>query len=170
MGRHCPKIGFEGRASHVLFAIVAILIHAKTSARTYINGTGGSFALSLYQQAVFFYEFVSPEDSILYDGPGNTVGRCNVMGYWTTKNSQQLLNGDFTKLPGSLTTQSISAGSGTISLQTVEDSNCKDVCTTLNGCGFDSCLTPKPDRASREPIGEFTDAEPVTDEIENSVC
>ena len=121
---------------------------------TYMNATGGNLPLSLYQQSSFFYALVSPTDSIVYDGPRSLAGKCNIMGYWTSKNSQQLLDGDFVDMPTSLTASTILTASGTsTSQQAVDEYRCKDQCTSLNGCGFDSCVTPKPDKKYREPLG-----------------
>jgi hypothetical protein len=126
--------------------------HADVSI-TYMNGTGGTFPGSLLQQSASFYNFQSPTDNIFYDRAGSVAGRCNIMGYWSAKNTKQILNAKRIKLPASLTAMSVPTPSGMTSRQIIDDNICNDACTLTNGCGFDSCLTPKPDRASREPLG-----------------
>jgi hypothetical protein len=94
---------------------------------------------------------------VLYDGSKSIVARCNIMGYWSLRNTQQLLGGNFGSLPASLTAATVPTASGTLTTpQAIEDYKCTDQCTKTNGCGFDSCLTPKPDKAYREPIGKST--------------
>jgi hypothetical protein len=131
---------------------------AQTNSLTYMNFTGGSFPLSLYQQSTFFYQFQSPSDNLLYDGPDSAAGKCNIMGYWSAKNSKQVLNGQYLSLPSSFTGATITTSSGaTVSAQIIEDNECNDACTPSNGCGFDSCATPKPDKDNREPLGKTLD-------------
>jgi hypothetical protein len=138
----------------VACALILSLRHGAASSMTHINATGGNFPLSLYQQASFFYETANPTESVLYDGSKSIVARCNIMGYWSLRNKQQLLGGNFGSLPASLTTAAVPTASGTlVTPQTIEDYKCTDQCTPMNGCGFDSCLTPKPDKAYREPLG-----------------
>ena len=138
-----------------IWVIGTVLTYTYAATITYINGTGGSFPNSLFQQATFFYEFQSPGDIVLYDAPHSQAGRCNIMGYWSALNTRQILNGRFVSLPVSLMGSTVSTPSGTLtSLQVIADNMCNDACTPTNGCGFDSCLTPKPDKSYREPLGE----------------
>jgi hypothetical protein len=151
MSRNCKLLN----ALYLAFCVLVGYINAEIN---YMNATGGSFPVSLYQQSTFFYQFQSPSDNLLYDGPDSSAGKCNIMGYWSAKNSRQMLYGQYVSLPSSFTSSTISTPSGTpTSRQSIEDNMCNDACTLTNGCGFDSCLTPKPDAASREPLGKTYD-------------
>ena len=68
--------------SKILFYLLSLL-----GCRSYIlNATGGSFPLSVYLEATFSYQFVA-SDELSYFGEGSTTGKCNIMGYWHSGNT-----------------------------------------------------------------------------------
>lgn len=54
-----------------------------------LNQTGGSFPDRIYQISTFSDGFVVPSDSLTYFGPSSSVGKCNIMGYWHTGNTDR---------------------------------------------------------------------------------
>ena len=114
-----------------------------------LNATGGSFPVQLYQQSTFFYQFTEPTSQITYYGPDSTVGKCNIQGYWTSKNAFMVLNNQLVTTPSSQL--SIQVGKVASAFQ-VEENSCTDACTPVNGCAYDSCATPRPDSLSRVPL------------------
>ncbi len=51
-----------------------------------LNGSGSGFATSLFAGATFSYQFVSP-DAISFYGDNSAAGQCNIMGFWSSDNS-----------------------------------------------------------------------------------
>ena len=72
------------------------------------------------------------------DGLGTTGAKCNLMGYWHTKN-----NGIYA--PSS-------------KVKSLDTLNCLLQCTNKT-CGFDSSVTPYPDSNSRLPLVDFVGVE-----------
>ena len=87
-----------------------------------LNQTGGSFPDSVYQISTFSDGFVATLDTLTYFGPSSSVGRCNVMGYWHTGNTDR---------SGSLISTSVKIRDKMI---------CTDTCT-LESCGYTSTAT-----------------------------
>jgi len=114
-----------------------------------LNGTGGSFPKQLYPQAAFFYQFVDPATSLTYYGPDSTTGKCNMMGYWSTYNTAQILNGQQVPVPSSWTSTDKGSqykykGTGTaatLSFLKVEEQMCRDQCSGF-ASGFAGTSTP----------------------------
>jgi hypothetical protein len=140
-----------------------------------LNGTGGSFPKELYAQSSFFYQFVDPNVQFTYWGPDSTAGKCNMMGYWSTYNTNQVLNNQLKAVPASWTTTTAgtqnrypSAVTGAKSFLTIENQLCTDACTGAGAnaaqCPYDSCaLDGRIDAAHRIPLVDLaaSDSLPV---------
>ena len=102
-----------------------------------LNSTGGTFPSSVYQEALFSYIFVDSLDSVTYAALGSGAGKCNIMGYWHTANTNSFLS------------------SSTKSRDTLI---CTDKCITsssISMCGNSSILYPRFDKATRHPLVNF---------------
>ena len=101
-----------------------------------LNGTGGTFPVSVYQEATFAYQFVAPSDSMSYFGAGSGAGKCNIMGYWHPGNTNP------------------SAWSPSAAVKNIDSLICTDKCTGANValCGNNSAIYPRFDRLRRHPL------------------
>jgi hypothetical protein len=87
-----------------------------------LNQTGGSFPDRIYQISSFSDGFVATLDTLTYFGPSSSVGKCNIMGYWHTGNTDR---------SGSLIPTSTKVRDKIM---------CTDTCT-LASCGYVSTTT-----------------------------
>eukprot|EP01041_Mallomonas_annulata_P004459 gene4460-8882_t len=112
-----------------------------------INGTGGTFPDALYQEATFSYEFVQSQNIVSYFAGGSTTGKCNIMGYWHTGNSNP---------HGSAPPLQILKRDSLI---------CTDKCTGLSVsvCGNDSSKYPRFDHSKRTPIVDLGASDAILD-------
>jgi hypothetical protein len=100
-----------------------------------INGTGGSFPTSVYQESTFAYQFAA-EDIVRYFATGSSGGKCNIKGYWSSSNIDPLYpapSAERVKL---------------------DQLDCDNKCTTAT-CGFNSNDPDRPPRSLRKPIVDF---------------
>ncbi len=51
-----------------------------------LNASGSGFATSLFAGGTFSYQFIS-SDPVSFWGDSSAVGQCNIMGYWSSDNS-----------------------------------------------------------------------------------
>jgi hypothetical protein len=120
-----------------LLLLVVVVSTTTAQLQNVLNATGGSFPKQLYPQAAFFYQFVDPTTSLTYYGPDSTAGKCNMMGYWSTYNLNQVLNGQLVPVPSSWTTTALgqqykyvgTGASATQSFLAIEQNMCRDACT-----------------------------------------
>ena len=129
-------MGARVAASLVIVGLlVATLVVAQVM--NMLNATGGSFPRALYPQTAFFYQFVDPTTSLTYYGPDSTAGKCNMMGYWSSYNANQVLNGQQVPVPSSWMSTAVgsqfkytgSAASASVSYLQIETNMCTDACT-----------------------------------------
>ena len=129
--------------------LLILIINSMALGIQNLNATGGSFPVQIYQQSTFFYQVTEPTSQLTYYGPLSTVGKCNIQGYWTSKNAFMVLNNQLVTSPSSML--SIPVGKVASAFQ-VEENACTDACTPVNGCAYDSCATPRPDSTTRVPL------------------
>ena len=98
---------------YVAFACLSPVIRAQYA----MNQTGGSFPNSVYLQTTFSYNFVAPKESLSYFGPSSSVGKCNIMGYWHTANTD------------------VSGNAIPLATRTLDRTICTDKCTVAT-CGY----------------------------------
>ena len=122
----------------IMFLVALFLVCPVVSqVMNVLNATGGSFPKALYPQTAFFYQFVDPTTSLTYYGPDSTAGKCNMMGYWSTYNLFQVINGQQVPVPSSWTSTAVgsqfnytgTAASATASFLQMETNMCTDTCT-----------------------------------------
>ena len=78
---------------------------------------GGTFPSKVYQESVFAFQFVIPDDVMTYYSLGSTTGKCNIMGYWHTGNT--------------------AAQQPDAKIRTVDAAICTDTCTVAStSCGW----------------------------------
>ena len=117
---------------HSLLRVFLFLYVCQALECAKLNSTGGSFPTSVYQEAAFADQFIS-SNVLSYFGEGSGVGKCNIMGYWNTGNT------DLTYPPPS------------VAVRTRDTLICTDKCT-LAACGNTSLRF---DRLTRHPLIDF---------------
>jgi len=108
-----------------------------------LNATGGTFPNQVYQEATFSYQFTNFEDVVTYFPLGSTTGKCNIMGYWQTANSNSFLS---------------------LSTKTRDTLICTDKCnspSTIAICGNSSIIYPRFDKFIRKPLVDFAASDSV---------
>ena len=99
-----------------------------------LNATGSSLVINMYTEATFAYQFVQNNDIVNYFGGGGSgTGKCNIMGYWDTGNTEPEAMG----IPQST--------------KIVDSLICKDACTLQNACGAISTF-PRLGNTWRTPL------------------
>ena len=109
----------------------------------YLNATGGTFPNSVYQEATFAYQFVESQDVVTYFPLGSGTGKCNIMGYWQTANTNSYL---------------------TAATKARDTLICTDKCITpasIKICGNNSLVHPRFDKAARHPLVHFAASDSV---------
>ena len=132
----------------ILF-FVSRRIVLKTSA-SILNQTGGSFPDSVYQLASFSDGLVVPAVAISYFGPSSSVGKCNIMGYWHTANTDR--SGSYIPTPKKIRDRLICTDSCTLQSCGYESNRSGSI--TLDGKTYDG-LTVKNDAESRLPLTDI---------------
>jgi len=99
-----------------------------------INSTGASFPANVYSEATFAYQFTQNVDLVTYRGLGSGVGKCNIMGYWNTGN-----------------TESVGVSDARKQLDTLI---CTDACSVTNACGGSNTV-PRRGATSVLPLVDF---------------
>ena len=132
----------------ILFFISRRLV-LKTSALI-LNQTGGSFPDSVYQLASFADGLVVPAVAISYFGPSSSVGKCNIMGYWHTSNTDRF--GSNIPIQKKIRDRLICTNSCTLQSCGFESDRSGSI--TLDGKTYDG-LTVKNDALSRLPLTDI---------------
>lgn len=115
-----------------------ISLFVLASSHAYIlNATGGTFPQQVYNQATFAYQFAQAQDNVIYSALGSTTGKCNIMGYWQTANTNSFL---------------------TAAVKNKDTLICTDKCIGSNiaVCGNNSAIFPRFDHLSRRPLVHFS--------------
>ena len=63
----------------VLLAFFVVLFFCKIESLSVINGTGSTFAQSVYQNYIFAYSLKNPNTKITYTGTGSGTGRRSII-------------------------------------------------------------------------------------------
>ena len=132
--------------SHLNLAVInSFLLSLSFAIDFKLNSTGGTFPDSVYQETVFSYEFVNKidESMVTYAALGSSAGKCNIMGYWSTANTNFFLSQQ-TKTRDTLI--------------------CTDQCnspSSISICGNSSILFPRFDSGIRKPLINFAGSDSV---------
>ena len=108
-----------------------------------LNATGGTFPNSVYQESVFSYQFVDSDNTVTYYDLGSGCGKCNIMGYWQSSNTNPFLS-SYTKIRDTYI--------------------CTDKCNSAPSiaiCGNDSRIYPRFDRNTRTPKVNFAGSDSI---------
>mmetsp|Transcript_14561 Transcript_14561/g.13160 ORF Transcript_14561/g.13160 Transcript_14561/m.13160 type:complete len:1479 (-) Transcript_14561:145-4581(-) len=119
---------------YILIELILLTLINSLDISVFLNGTGATFPANVYTESTFAYSFIDSSVSVTYYPLGSTTGKCNIMGYWHTGNSE--------------------IGAPSSSVIAKDTLICTDACTVAT-CGFSSASTPRPDRLTRNPLNDF---------------
>ena len=119
----------------ICFVILGLVIQMVQSFN--LNATGSSLVINMYTEATFAYQFVQNNDIVNYFGGGGSgTGKCNIMGYWDTQNTE----------PEAMTIPQ--------SVKVIDTLICQDACTLQNACGT-TTQYPRQGSTWRTPLVDF---------------